>query len=239
MKKLFILIAFLIPFTVWANDPVGPMRKSNFSLDIEITSKYIWRGLEYGNAPVAFGTLGYNYKGLNVFALGGYALNGSHSEVDLGMSYSYKGLTIGVSDYFFPTAVGEKDGYSDFKKNETGHSMECYLTLAPSKLHLWMTLSTYFYGADKKINGSQAYSSYVELGYNHSFNDDNALSAWIGANLNKSFYTDYNSGLNMVNVAVKYYTDIPFGKYKLPVSGTFMYNPYKNKPYFSLSFYLN
>ena len=138
-KKILFLSLLLCVSSVWSKTA---LKESNFNIGVELTSKYIWRGLEYGNAPVLFGNLGYNYKGFNAYVLGGYATNGSHSEVDLGVNYTYKWFTLGISDYFFPSEVGKDDNYFNFKKNETRHSMEGYLTIAPQKLPVWLTLST-------------------------------------------------------------------------------------------------
>ena len=113
------------------------------------------------------------------------------------------------------------------------------MTLTPFKVPLWLTLSTYVFGADKKLNGGQAFSSYAEAGYTHAFDDNNALSLAVGANLNKGFYTDYEKGFNVVNITLKYTTSFTFGKFKLPVSASYILNPYKEKSYFTFSFYFN
>lgn len=118
----FLIIFFVFPFEIWAqgtdntkSDDGSLLHYSNFSASVEFTTKYMWRGIEYGTSPVFLPMLSYDYKGLNVYAMGGYATNGSHQEVDFGISYNYKWLTIGVNDYYYPTAVGEKDNYFVFK----------------------------------------------------------------------------------------------------------------------------
>lgn len=239
MKHFYILLLSFLPFVGYSQEQQAKAPQSNFSISSELTSKYVWRGIEYGNAPVIFGTLNYSYKGLSIFATGGYAFNGKHSEVDLGLSYSHKWLTLGLSDYYFPSASGENDKYFNFKNSETRHSVEFYATVAPEKVPLWLTVSTYVYGADKDLNGEQAFSSYLELGYSHSFNEHHTLALSVGANLNKSFYTSYEDGFNVTNITLKYSTAIPFGKFNLPVSGSLIFNPYTNKPFFSLSIYFS
>lgn len=212
--------------------------KSNFHVSLELSSKYMWRGIEYGESPVAFPSVYYNNKGWNVFAMGAYAFDGSHREVDYGLSYTLGWFTLGASDYYFPTTVGDKDNYFDYKSHSTGHSIETYLNVMPTNLPVWLTLSTYVYGADKKFNGSQAYSSYAELGYRHEFNADQNLSLAVGANLNKSFYTNYESGFNVVNITMKYAVNVPIGKnFKLPLSASYILNPYKKKSFFTFSLY--
>lgn len=215
-------------------------KESPFTASLELSSKYMWRGIEYGTAPVAFPMLAYNYEGLNVFAMGAYAFDGSHQEVDFGLSYSYKNyFTIGLADYYYPSSVGSYDKYFDFRNKSTGHSVEAYATLTPLKLPFWLTISTYVYGADKNLEGKQAFSSYAELGYTFAFDESNALSFAVGANLNRGFYTDYEYGFNVVNASIKYATAFKLGNFILPVSASYIFNPFKNKGYFTISLYFN
>ena len=241
MKKVFIsILGMFLPMLVSAGNDVKPTNISNFSLSAELNTKYVWRGLEYGNSPLMFGTLAYDYKGFNANVLGGYSTNGDFSEVVISASYSNKYFTFGISDFYYPSGTGLEDQYIEFDNHKTGHLLESYLTLRPfEKVPVWMTLSSFVYGNDKKENGKQAYSSYVELGYTHSFSDNNSLSLAVGANLNKSFYTKYEKGFNVTNITAKYMTGINFGKFTLPISGSFIYNPIIDKPYFSMSIYFS
>lgn len=235
MKRVFLALVFILSFHFLYSQE----RQSPFSASLELSSKYMWRGIEYGTAPVVFPMLSYTYKGFSVYALGAYAVNGSHQEVDLGLSYAHEKFVFGLSDYYYPSAVGEKDSYFQLSNRSTGHSVEAYLTLTPFKVPLWLTLSMYVFGADKKLDGEQAFSSYAEIGYTHAFNDNNALSLAVGANLNKGFYTDYEKGFNVVNMALKYATSFTFGKFQLPVSASYILNPYKEKSYITFSLYFN
>lgn len=216
----------------------GALRLSNFSASLELTTKYMWRGIEYGTSPVVFPMLSYDYKGLNAYVMGGYAVNGSHQEVDFGVNYTIDWFSVGINDYYYPSTVGEKDRYFEFEKGKTGHSVETVVTLSPTQIPLYLLASTYVYGNDKKPDDKQAYSSYIELGYSHAFKEDNQITLLAGATLNKSFYTSYESGFSVCNVAVRYATHIPLGNYKLPVSASYVLNPYMEKSYFTLSLYL-
>lgn len=239
MKKRFFLFVILSWGWIQLAYCLPKLKNSNFTLSLEFSSKYMWRGIEYGDAPVAFPMLSYSNKGFNAFAMGAYVFNGSHQEVDLGVSYLCKYFCVGLSDYYYPSSVGEKDSYFELSNRLTGHSVEAYFTFVPQKIPLWLTLSTYVYGADKKLNGSQAFSSYAEVGYTYNFNNNNALSLVLGANLNKSFYTDYEKGINVVNITLKYATSFKFGSFKLPVSASYIVNPFKEKSFFTFSLYFN
>lgn len=233
-RSKFILLFLLFPLIANAE---RVQNVSPFTASLELSTKYMWRGIEYGADPTVFPMIGYNTHGFNAFAMGAYAINGSHQEVDLGVSYTAKELTVGVSDYYYPSAVGEKDQYFKLSNRETGHWVEAYATWTGTKIPFWVTVSTYIFGADKNTDGKQMYSSYAELGYTHSFTDDNSIALCVGANLNKGFYTDNESGFNVVNINAKYSTAFKFGSFKLPVSASYVLNPYKNKSYFTMSLY--
>ena len=237
MKRYIILLVFLVTLMPGLLAIDSTKVVSPFSASLELTTKYMWRGIEYGTAPTVFPMIGYCYKGFNAFAMGGYAVNGSHQEVDLGVSYTANEFSFGVSDYYYPSAVGEKDGYFKLSNRNTGHWVEAYASWNGKKIPLWVTVSTYVFGADKNEDGKQMYSAYAEVGYTHSFNDNNSMSLCVGANLNKSFYTEYQSGFNVVNINAKYRTAFKFGKFHLPVSAGYILNPYKNKSFFTMSLY--
>ena len=82
------------------------LHESPFSVGLQLQTKYIWRGMEMQTeeaAPTLFPSIGYSYKGLYVYAMGGYNLNGKYAEVDYGVSYTWNCLTVGVNDYYYPT----------------------------------------------------------------------------------------------------------------------------------------
>ncbi len=212
---------------------------SPLSLSLELSTKYMWRGIEYGDAPTTFAILSYERGGFSAYAEGVYAVNGSHSEVDLGVGYAYKDWFIGLADYYYPSSVGEKDKYFRLSSRDTGHYVEAYTTFSPQRVPLWLTLSCYVFGADKRQDGSQAYSSYAEVGYTYRFRHDNNLSLAVGASLNRGFYTDYKPGLKVVNITLKYVTAFRLGTFRLPVSASYVLNPYREKSFFTLSLYFN
>ena len=230
-------LLMLLLVTAIAANAEENLKESPFSASLELSTKYMWRGIEYGTAPTVFPMMSYNTHGFNAFAMGGYAIDGSHQEVDLGVSYTASEFTVGVSDYYYPSSVGEKDQYFKLSNRETGHWVEAYATWAGTKVPLWVTVSTYIFGADKNTDGKQMYSSYAEVGYTHSFTEDNNIALCVGANLNKGFYTNNESGFNVVNINAKYSTAFKFGNFKLPVSASYVLNPYNNKSYFTMSFY--
>lgn len=209
---------------------------SPFGLGIDLQTKYIWRGMEMmseNSAPVVFPSVGYSNKGLYVYFMGGYAINGKYAEVDAGISYTLKDFTLGINDYYYPTTDSNKDTY--FKGGRhTGHWLEATLSYSPEKIPLWATISNFFYGADKYIdvdgNEKQAYSTYLELGTYYDFLKANRISLCVGAAFNKSCYNNYEHDFSIVNIELKYTYNVIFKSgWILPLNVAYIYNPVFNK----------
>lgn len=121
MKKIFFIWVLLMPLFVMAQAQDSTIAEgetnsleSHFDATLELTTKYMWRGIEYGTAPVTFASINYSIGGLNACALGGYTIDGSQQEAALGLSYSYRFLTIGFADVYYPSLIEEKDDYFVF-----------------------------------------------------------------------------------------------------------------------------
>lgn len=216
--------------------------KSPFGLGIDIQTKYVWRGMEMmteKSAPVLFPNLNYSWKGLYVYAMGGYAVNGRYAEVDLGVSYTWKGLTVAFNDYFYPVIDKQQDKYFGGGKH-TGHWLEACLIYAPEKLPLWVTASNFFYGADKYLDSNekekQAYSTYIEIGGYYDFLNYNRIALTVGAALNKSCYNGYNHDFSICNLELKYTYNILFKSgWTLPLSVAYIYNPVFDKSFINFT----
>ena len=122
MKKTILMLLLMAAFTT--TNAQETEKKSPFNGSVELTTKYLWRGQEYGEAPTFFPTLSYSTGGLCVYATGAYTFDNSWREADLGVSYTLGDFTLGVVDYYYPTKVGENDSYFNFKSKETGHALK-------------------------------------------------------------------------------------------------------------------
>lgn len=231
--------------TVEKNNWGVKMIQSPFGLGLDMQTKYVWRGMEMmsdESTPVLFPSINYSYRGLYVYAMGGYAVNGKYAEVDLGVSYAWNGLGVAFNDYYYPTTDSTEDQYLGGGKH-TGHWLEACLNYNPEKLPLWVTLSNFFYGADKYIseNGKekQAYSTYLEVGTYYDFIKNNRLSLGVGAALNKSCYNGYAHDFSISNIELKYTYNVTFkNEWTLPLNVAYIYNPVYDKSFvnFSINF---
>lgn len=235
MKRLFFIL-LLLPFVnISANEKGQHSIKSNFHLGVDIQTKYVWRGMEMmtsSSAPVVFPQINYQNKGFYIYAMGGYALNGKYAEVDLGISYTWKWLTVGVNDYYYPSTETGTDRYFNFDHQDTGHWLEGVITLAPEKIPAYLTVSNFFYGADKTVSGKQAYSTYVELGGYYDFGDSNRLSLILGTACNSSCYNGYAHGFGICNIELKYTYSVLFKNgWSLPLNVSYIINPVMEKAF--------
>ncbi len=216
-------------------------RESNFHLGVDLQTKYIWRGMEMiteDAAPVVFPQLNFQTGGLYAYAMGGYSINGKYSEVDLGVSYTHKWLTVGINDYYYPTTTTAEDQYFNLKNDETGHWLEAAVTIAPESIPAYLTVSNFFYGADKNLDGAQAYSTYAELGGHYDFLNDHSLSLAVGAAFNKSCYNGYAHNFGICNIEMKYTYNLAMKNLTLPLSVSYIINPVYEKSHvnFTASF---
>lgn len=219
------------------------LKESNFHLGLDLQTKYIWRGIEMmteDSCPVVFPCINYQWNGLYVYAMGGYAFNGKYSELDLGISYTWKGVTIGFNDYFYPNNYDAYDKYFTGGK-ESRHWLEACLTYAPEKVPLWVTISNFFYSpTDIYINdigeAKKAYSTYFELGTYYDFLRNNRIALAVGMTPYASWYNNYQQKFSVCNVDLKYTYTVHFKNtdWTLPLSGEFIYNPVFEKPYFNI-----
>ena len=202
----------------------------------------MWRGMEMmtdESAPVLFPSLNYSYKGLFIYAMGGYAINGKYAEVDLGASYTWKSLTIGFYDYYYPTVDSNEDEY--FGGHHNGHWLEASISYAPEKVPVFATLSNFFAGGnDRYVNEKgeekQAYSTYLEVGTYYDFLNANRITLTCGMALNKSCYNGYEHNISVCNIEAKYSYNVQFKNgWTLPLSAAYIYNPVFDKSFVNLT----
>ena len=241
MKKVISTLAILLlAVCLFAQSEDNPprnnwgakLKESNFHLGLDFQSKYVWRGMEMiteNAAPVLFPCINYSNKGFYVYVLGGYAVNGKYSELDFGISYTYKWFTIGINDYYYPTTTTPIDRYFNYKPHETGHWLEAVITISPEKIPLWLKYQV----ADEEGNtkDKQAYSTYAELGTYYDFLHNHKISLALGAAFDKSCYNGYEKNFSICNIELKYLYNLTIKDFSLPLGAALIYNPVYNKAF--------
>ena len=165
MKTISIIILSLLPVLNLSAEETAPAPEKeglkigqvSATLGVDLVNQYIWRGQDLGNVSLQ-PTLGVEWKGLSLSAWGSVGFDKDDTkELDLTLSYSIKGFTVGLTDYWF------SDGsYFQYKSGKTTHIWEGFIGYDFGFLSA--TWYTNFAG-DDGLNGSlkRAYSSYFEL----------------------------------------------------------------------------
>ena len=100
MKKLLSLLLLLsLATTAFSNEPPDSI-KFEPSLGVDLSTRYIWRGMMLDNAAQFQPWADLTYQNLSVGAWGSYASDGSFAEVDIYLSYAIKNFTFTLNDYF-------------------------------------------------------------------------------------------------------------------------------------------
>lgn len=158
-KTLFITLASLMVavMPVSAEEPESE-NKVSASLSADLVSSYIWRGQDMGGVSIQPG-FGIGYKGLSVGVWGSSGFDEDDTkEADITLGYSYKGFTVGVTDYWFNNGPG----YFHYSAHNTAHVYEATVGYDFGPVALgWYTNFAGNDGVTSK--GKRAYSSYVEI----------------------------------------------------------------------------
>jgi hypothetical protein len=79
--------------------------KNIISLNSDFVSRYVWRGVDFGNAPAIQPSITASIKGFSFGTWGSYSLSSNTGglEADLFIAYDFDfGLHLGITDYYFP-----------------------------------------------------------------------------------------------------------------------------------------
>lgn len=224
-KVMIVAVAAMMCANVMAQDKV----KGNAGADI--VSRYIWRGQALGDAAIQ-PTAGISYKGLSLSAWGsfGFVNSSDTREFDLTLSYQYKGLNVGITDYYFDYK-GMDCSYFSYKSGKTTHVWEANIGYDFGCVAVqWYTNI----GGDDGVNnsGNRAYSSYVEVSAPFKLVTCD-WQATIGAvPYATSFYSNAN-GFAVTNIGLRVTKEIPVcKKWGIPVFIEGVCNPSTQKGYF-------
>ena len=237
MKKFFSKKSILGTMVVATLCMLGTnsVKAQEFTIQGDLVSSYVWRGVYQGGAASFQPTLGFSMGNFSLTAWGSTSLSESNKEIDLTAAYKFgeSGPSISIASLWW-AGQGAND-YFHFKSHETAHHFEAGLsyTLPIEKFPLSIAWYTMFAGADKNDKGKQNYSSYLELNYPFTVKDVD-LNATVGmlpyeAGYNNDVTPIYgvsNSGFTVTNVALKATKAINFNtKFSLPIFVQAIWNP--------------
>ena len=219
MKKIYFTVALIVMLT------------SSFSfsqevdLGVALYSRYIWRGLDFGDAPSFQPAVTFTAGGFSIGEWGAYSISGVgsvYSEDDLWASYAVSTPSAGTftliaTDYFFPSA-GMK--YFNYKGDGAGaHTIEAGLSYGgPDKFPI--TLSGYM-----NVHNDVDNTTYFEASYPFTVQSVSG-SVVVGATGggDNGFYGPTN--FQVINIGLNFSKDIVItDKFSLPISASIIVNP--------------
>lgn len=239
MKSLiYSVVLVLTLFGNTVNAQTNDSIKSSVNLGVDLMSRYVWRGLDYGAAPSVQPYIEYAHKsGFAVGYWGAMSTRGNYSEVDLYAKYTIKGFSLIATDYFFPTdgiPTAKSLEYFNYKKGTTGHLIEGALQFKGGEnFPISLLVATTLHGADLDANGAQRYSTYAELGY--AFNCcGNKFDTFMGLTPAQGLY---GSSFGVVNLGFTTYKSIKItDNFSLPLKVSLITNPQTSNIYLVAGF---
>lgn len=223
MKKYFIVIFIMLTsISSFAQIKVGA----------DIYSRYLWRGLEFGDAPAFQPSLSYTNGGFTIGAWGSYAFpttGTTYAENDLYASYAISTEASGsfsavITDYYIPS-YGIPFGYF---KPKTGfvaaHTIEGGLTYTgPESLPISLALYA-------NLSNDPDNSTYIQVGYPITISDA-TVSFAAGFVPSKSAYYLVDKG-NIINLSITASKTISVtDKFSFPINVSYISNPSQDKTY--------
>ena len=233
MKK-FVLAAFA---WLMATSAVQAQDNVEATVETDVVSQYIWRGMDLGHASIQ-PTLGVAYKGLSLSAWGSVGLTDpdDNREIDLTLSYTTGGLSVGITDYWNTEGRDPENRYFRYNAHSTNHVFEANVGYDFGPLSLqWNTIFAGNDGYNK--SDKRAYSSYIEA--TAPFNLGGCeWQAVLGA---VPYATDYYGadGFIINNVSLRAQRNIKItDSFSLPVFSQIAVNPSTEHAYFVFGFTL-
>ena len=268
MKKLIILIfiCFTSIYQLCAQDEQALKeaeeavsdKSATLNFGADIMSRYIWRGIDFGNSPAIQPSIYFSWRGLNIGAWGSYSFApyramindsvsvnmGNYAEMDMYVSYTLKWFTLMFFDYFVPNGLDpnytglQEYQYFNYDKKTTGHTFEFSLTFTgPSAFPIKFYAGTLVYGNDKAKDtlgfygdvNKNNFSTYLELAYPVALRKLKMdLNFFAGGTPFGGSWYGPKAGFTNVGITAK--KMIPISKsYCLPVQASFITNPAAQK----------
>jgi len=205
------------------------------SVGADIASRYIWRGVDYGNSPSFQPGLGFATGSLSVGTWGAYSFAGTGSvfaEHDLWASFDIETssgtISVLFTDYYYPSA-GLK--FFDYSGTGGAHVLEAGIGYAGTE-GFPISFKGFF-----NFHNDPEQSVYLEVSYPFAVNGTE-LALFAGGSPKKSaWYVTQGAALINVGIAAKKSVTVT-ESFALPVSATFIVNPELEQSYLIFGFSL-
>lgn len=153
---------------------VRSQEASDVNVDIsgDFVSSYVWRGFKQAGASIQ-PSLSVEYKGLSLSGWASTDIAGNDKkEVDFTLAYSVAGLNFSLTDYWWDGEFANR--YFSYPDSDfSGHMLEAGVSYTfPKSFPLNLSWNMFFLGkGNKKTNGDNSFSTYIEAAYPFSVKD--------------------------------------------------------------------
>jgi hypothetical protein len=228
MNRFFYLTLLLFSgIYIFAQDSTDTdEKKMEIDFGADLVSSYIWRGIQFSEGPNIQPGIALKKGEFECGIWGSSNFTTNFYEIDLFASYTLKGFTIGIVDYFLMdnNAINTKSNYFDYSKNTTNHFIELSIGYEnPGKYPFRLMVSSFVYGADRDLNNNNYYATYIEFGYILNTEKLN-FDFFIGGTINDNFVYLNDKGIIYLGFKVEKGIEIN-DKFSLPVYLSFVTNP--------------
>ncbi len=220
IKLIIFTFLFFAASGVFAQETTKETKEpSPFSYGADLVSRYIFRGQDFGNSPAIQPSFSFSKKGFTIGAWGSYAFIATPTgiEADLYASYETKfGLSIGITDYYYPTEFLKIRPDSSIAPVRTGSYFD-YAHTHYDELNISQSIKNFSIAANWGFHNMNN-AVYFEAGYEFKW-----LQFFIGAG--NQLYTK-KGNFNVVNIGITASKDINITKnYAIGISSSVILNP--------------
>jgi hypothetical protein len=193
------------------------------SSGLDLTSRYIWRGLILTPGVAVQPHMEISGKGLTFGAWGSTTLNPHEwQEIDIYLSYDWSNFRISLFDYFFFSDQVPSINFFNYRQNETSHVLEAIAEFTGSEAIPFRFLGgVNFYGDDPHR------SVYFEAAWMKTSNSID-FELFCGYTPTKGFYHESKTGFNNIGASMtRNLSDNE--KFNLPLQIQLVYHPFVQK----------
>ena len=234
-RKSFFIVLLLGLF-------IGSTKAQDATVDLygDFVSSYVWRGIKQAGASVQ-PSLSVGYKGFTLGAWGSTELSGdTKKEVDFTAGYSISNFSVSVTDYWWDGEYVERY-FSAPKDGNAGHLLEVGLSYQlPEKYPLKLSWYSFVMGeGNKKADGKNSFSSYVEASYPFTFQEVD-FEMGVGAiPWTSPVYGEKMRGFKVSSVKLTATREVKItDKFSVPIFANIIANPASEDMHFIFGFRL-
>ena len=214
IKKLYLALAVVLVTIVSTNTANAQVEVSTGA---DIYSTYVWRGIFY-SGPALQPTIELSSGNFTIGTWGSQAFDNGFQELDFYAGYSFNfGLSVGLTDYYYPTATPLLDDQSHAFELNLGYEIEDFSIAANMILN------------EATGAASAGGEMYFELGYNLG-----PASVFIGGG-DGWHTTDGEFGLTNIGISTGKEIVIT-DTFSIPVSAALIINPEADQAYAVVGF---